>query len=226
MTRWLLLVFGCWLAFLAVFLVAEVFSVPMLDDPASWLPGGGVLAGVAGVGLLVADVVLPVPSSLVMVVHGALFGVVPGAALSLLGGMGSALAGYGLGRVGGPPLLRSVCSEAERDRADLLVRRWGLLAVAATRPVPLLAETVAVVAGASCLGPVRTTVAAAAGSLPGAVLYSVAGSLDVGAPSGLVVFALVSAIAASLWALGLRRQGSHVVPPGLRSAETPRTPPH
>jgi uncharacterized membrane protein YdjX (TVP38/TMEM64 family) len=100
-----------------------------------------------------------------------------------------------------------------------------LLAVAATRPVPLLAETVAVVAGASCLGPVRTTVAAAAGSLPGAVLYSVAGSLDVGAPSGLVVFAVVSAIAASLWALGLRRHGSHVVPPALGSAETPRTPP-
>jgi len=224
-TRWLLLVFGCWLAFLAVFLVAEVFAVPLLEDPASWLPGGGVLAGVAGVGLLTADVVLPVPSSLVMVVHGALFGVVIGAALSLLGGMGSALAGYGLGRVGGPPLLRSVCSEAERDRADLLVRRWGLLAVAATRPVPLLAETVAVVAGASCLGPVRTTVAAAAGSLPGAVLYSVAGSLDVGAPSGLVVFAVVSAIAASLWALGLRRHGSHVVPPALGSAETPRTPP-
>ena len=225
MTRWLLLVFGCWLAFLAVFLVAEVFAVPLLEDPASWLPGGGVLAGVAGVGLLTADVVLPVPSSLVMVVHGALFGVVIGAALSLLGGMGSALAGYGLGRVGGPPLLRSVCSEAERDRADLLVRRWGLLAVAATRPVPLLAETVAVVAGASCLGPVRTTVAAAAGSLPGAVLYSVAGSLDVGAPSGLVVFAVVSAIAASLWALGLRRHGSHVIPPALGSAETPRTPP-
>jgi uncharacterized membrane protein YdjX (TVP38/TMEM64 family) len=199
--------------------------VPLLEDPASWLPGGGVLAGVAGVGLLTADVVLPVPSSLVMIVHGALFGVVIGAALSLLGGMGSALAGYGLGRVGGPPLLRSVCSEAERDRADLLVRRWGLLAVAATRPVPLLAETVAVVAGASCLGPVRTTVAAAAGSLPGAVLYSVAGSLDVGAPSGLVVFAVVSAIAASLWALGLRRHGSHVVPPALGSAETPRTPP-
>lgn len=225
MTRWPLLVFGCWLAFLAVFLVAEVFAVPLLEDPASWLPGGGVLAGVAGVGLLTADVVLPVPSSLVMLVHGALFGVVIGAALSLLGGMGSALAGYGLGRVGGPPLLRSVCSEAERDRADLLVRRWGLLAVAATRPVPLLAETVAVVAGASCLGPVRTTVAAAAGSLPGAVLYSVAGSLDVGAPSGLVVFAVVSAIAASLWALGLRRHGSHVVPPALGSAETPGTPP-
>ena len=208
MTRWLLLVSGCWLAFLAVFLVAEAFSLLPLDNPASWLSSGGVLAGVAGVGLLVSDVVLPVPSSLVMVVHGALFGVAIGTALSLLGGVGSALAGYGLGRVGGRPLLRSVCSEAERVRADLLVRRWGLLAVTATRPVPLLAETVAVVAGASRLGLVRTTVAAVAGSLPAALLYAVAGSRDVGAPSGLAVFAIVIAIAASLWMLGRRRQGA------------------
>jgi len=208
-TRWLLLVSGMLALFLAAFLVAEAFSVPLLDDPASWLPGGGVLAGAAGVGLLVADVVLPVPSSLVMVVHGALFGVAIGTALSLLGGVGSALAGYGLGRVGGPPLLRAVCSEVERDRAGLLVRRWGLLAVTATRPVPLLAETVAVVAGASCIELVRTTVAAAAGSLPGALLYSMAGSRDVGAPSGLVVLALVIAIAASLWMLeGRRRRGA------------------
>ncbi len=207
MTRWLLLVSGVLALFLAVFLVAEAFSLLPLDDPASWLSSGGVLAGVAGVGLLVSDVVLPVPSSLVMVVHGALFGVAIGTALSLLGGVGSALAGYSLGRVGGPPLLRSVCSEAERDRADLLVRRWGLLAVTATRPVPLLAETVAVVVGASRLGLVRTTVAAVAGSLPAALLYAVAGSLDIGAPSGLAVFAIVIAIAAGLWMLGRRRQG-------------------
>lgn len=208
LTRWLLLVFGYGLACLVVFLVVEAFSVPPLEDPVSWLSSGGVFAGVAGAGLLVADVVLPVPSSLVMVIHGALFGVMIGTALSLLGGVGSALAGYGLGRVGGPPLLRKVCPEAERDRADLLVRRWGLLAVAATRPVPLLAETVAVVAGASGPGLVRTTVAAAAGSLPGALLYSVAGSRGAGAPSGLVVFAVVIAIAASLWMLGRRRQGA------------------
>jgi uncharacterized membrane protein YdjX (TVP38/TMEM64 family) len=206
LTRFLLLVVGCWLAFLAVFVVAEAFSVSPLDGLASWWSGGVVLAGVAGVGLLVADVVLPVPSSMVMIIQGALFGVAIGTALSLLGGVGTALAGYGLGRVGGPPLLRSVCSDAERDRADLLIRRWGLLAVTATRPVPLLAETVAVVAGASCLGLVRTAMAAAAGSLPGALLYSVAGSLDVGAPSGLVVFAIVIAIASGLWVLGRHRQ--------------------
>ncbi len=47
------------------------------------MTGSGTAAG-PGVGLLVADIVLPVPFSVVMVAHGALFGIVPGAALSLL----------------------------------------------------------------------------------------------------------------------------------------------
>lgn len=215
MTRYLLLVFGMLVVFLVLFLTAEAFSLPLLDDPASWLSGGGPLSAVVGVGLLVADVVLPIPSSLVMVVHGALFGVAVGTALSLLGAVGSALAGYGLGRWGGPALLRSVCSDVERERADRLVRRWGLLAVTATRPVPLLAETVAVIAGASSLGATRTTIAAAAGSFPTALLYAVAGTSGVGTPSGLVVFAIVFVIAVSLWiGWGRRITG---IPAGSRS---------
>jgi len=212
LTRYLLLVAAVLGAFLAVFVLAEAFSLPLLDDPTRWLPGSGPLAAAAVVGLLVVDVVLPVPASLVMITSGVLFGAVVGAGLSLLGGVGSAVAGYGLGRFGGPALLRRVCSDAERARADHLVRHWGLLAIAATRPVPLLAETAAVVAGASCLGLLRTTAAAAAGAVPGAVLYAVAGSLSAGtpgavtAPSGLLVFAAALTIATGLWLLGRRTQ--------------------
>lgn len=206
MPRFVLFVFGVLALFLTVFVVAEALSIPLLNHPASGSASSGALAAVAGVGLLIADVVLPVPSSVVMVSQGALFGVAMGTALSVLGAVGSTIAGYGLGRWGGSPVLRRVCSAAERDRAELLMCRWGLLAVAATRPVPLLAETIAVVAGASSLGFVRTTVAATVGSLPGALLYSLAGSLGAAAPSGLLVFAIVLAIAAGLWLLGRRRR--------------------
>lgn len=99
--------------------------MPLLDDPGPVLAGGGVLAAACGVGLLVADVVLPVPSSLLMIAHGAWFGAAVGSALSLAGGVGAALAGYGLGRWAGPPVLRRVCSAAEREWAARLVRRWG-----------------------------------------------------------------------------------------------------
>jgi uncharacterized membrane protein YdjX (TVP38/TMEM64 family) len=205
LTRYLVLVAAILGTFLAVFVVAEAFSLPLLDNPAGWLPGNGPPAAAAGVGLLIADVVLPIPASLVMITNGALFGVAAGTALSLLGGVGSAVAGYGLGRYGGRALLRRVCSDAERARADRLVRRWGLLAIAATRPVPLLAETAVVVAGTSGLGLFRTTVAAAVGVLPAAAVYAVAGALSVDIASGFLVFALALAIAAGLWLLGRHR---------------------
>jgi hypothetical protein len=70
---------------LALFVVVEALGVPLLVDPTPWLARPGIAAALLGVGLLVADVAVPVPSSIVMVAHGALFGVVLGTVLSLLG---------------------------------------------------------------------------------------------------------------------------------------------
>jgi membrane protein DedA with SNARE-associated domain len=103
--------------------------------------------------------------------------------------------------------LRRVCSATERERATKVVRRWGLLAVVASRPVPLLAETVAVVAGAQRLGMLRTAAGAVVGALPGAVLYAAAGAAGSAGPSGLAALGVVLAVAALLWALGSARVG-------------------
>lgn len=205
LTRYLLLVGATLTFFLVVFLVAGALAVAVLDDPTPWLARADVLGGAIGTALLIADVVLPVPSSVIMVAHGALFGVAVGAALSLVGSVGATMVGYALGRWAGPPVLRSVCSEAERARADRLVRRWGVLAVAASRPVPLLAETVAVAAGASSLGVVRTLVPATLGAVPGAVLYAAAGAAGLSTANGLLVFTAVLSVAAVLWLVGRRR---------------------
>ena len=207
LTRYLLVVAGVLIAFVLAFLLTEAFAVPLLDRPERLLAGSGVLAAVVGVGLLVADVVLPVPSSLVMVAHGALFGAALGATISLVGAVGAALAGYGLGRWVGPPVLRRVCSAAERERAAHLVRRWGLLAVVASRPVPLLAETVALIAGTEQLGVLRTVAGSVVGALPGAVLFAAAGSLGRTGPSGLAVLVVVLAATALLWAFGTAGPG-------------------
>jgi hypothetical protein len=51
--------------FLILFLWVEALHIPFLTDPSRWLDRGGVWAALLGVGLLIADIVLPVPSSLV-----------------------------------------------------------------------------------------------------------------------------------------------------------------
>jgi uncharacterized membrane protein YdjX (TVP38/TMEM64 family) len=178
---------------LALFVAVEVAQLPVLTDPRPALGAGGVGAALVGVGLLVADVVLPVPSSLVMLSHGALFGPVVGAALSLSGAVGAAIVGFAIGR-GGGPLLHRLVSANERRRADALLERWGLLAVIVTRPVPVLAEAVAIMAGTSRMRMTTVALGAGVGALPAAVLYAVAGAVAASLANGMFVFGSVLAI--------------------------------
>jgi 3-dehydroquinate synthase len=204
MKRYFLLVFAMVAIILLLFALVEALDIPLLTDPSESLVRLGGWAAFVGVALLVADVVLPVPSSLVMVAHGALFGVAIGALLSLVGSLGAGLFGFGLGRRGGPLIERLVPPE-ERARANALLERWGDLAVIATRPVPVLAETVAILAGASPMTWGRMTLATAAGTLPACLLYAVAGATAKSADTAIPVFAIVLAISGVFRFLGRRR---------------------
>ena len=187
--------------FLGLFFLVEALGIPMLVEPTPWLNRGGVLAAALGVGLLIVDVLLPVPSSLVMVAHGALFGVVGGTLLSLVGSTGAAMFGFWLGRRGGRLLERLVPLD-ERERADYLLKRWGTLAIIVTRPVPLLAETVAIMAGTSRMGWGRAALAALAGGLPPALLYALTGASAGKFQNTVLVFVFVLLVAGFFWMFG------------------------
>lgn len=201
MKRYLMIIGGMLAFFLGLFFMVEALGVPLLVDPGPWLKRGGLLAAMLGVGLLIADVLLPVPSSLVMVMHGALFGVVFGTLLSLVGSTGAALFGFWIGRRGGKLLDASVPPE-ERERANYLLERWGALAIIVTRPVPLLAETVAIMAGASRLNWGSVALAALAGSLPPALLYALTGASVANFQNTALMFAFVLLIAGFFWMAG------------------------
>lgn len=201
MKRYLLVMTSMMAFFLALFFIVEALGVPLLADPTPWMRHGGILAAILGVSLLIADVLLPVPSSLVMVAHGALFGVVTGTFLSLLGSMGAALFGFAIGRRGGTLLARILTAE-ERARADQMLARWGALAVVVTRPIPLLAETVAIMAGASRLGWGRMALAAFIGSLAPALLYALTGAAVANFQSTSLMFGVVLLVTGSFWLVG------------------------
>jgi uncharacterized membrane protein YdjX (TVP38/TMEM64 family) len=211
MRRYWLVVTGMLVMFTALFVVVEALDIPLLTGREPVLQQASLAAALVGVALLVIDVVLPVPSSLVMIAHGAAFGPLLGTALSLFGSLGAALVGFAVGRRGGRLLDRLVPAD-ERRRADALLTRWGVLAIVVTRPVPLLAETTVVLAGASPLGWRRTAIAALVGSAPAAVLYALAGSVAAGLANPAAVFALVLLLAGATWALGAAG-GRQVAPP-------------
>ena len=201
MRRYLLTVVALIACFTILFFIVEALGVPLLSDPTPWMRHGGVVAACVGVGLLIADVVLPVPSSIVMVAHGALFGVLWGTMLSLLGSVGAAVFGFAIGRRGGA-LLERVVTPAERARASSILARWGTLAIIVTRPVPLLAETVAIMAGASSMQWRTMIVASFAGSLPPALLYALTGAAVANLQNTALMFGVVLLVAGLFWLLG------------------------
>ncbi len=194
--------------------LAEAFDVTPLVRPEDVIAPDGLAAWI-GVGLLVVDIVLPVPSSVVMLAHGALFGVVPGAALSMLGRTGNAAVGVLLGRSARGLLSRRDVRRApsENTRGADLVRRWGLAAVVLTRPIPVLAESTLVAAAAMGMPPAAVIVAAVVGALPEAVLYAVAGDLAASYANGAIVFVAVIALSAAVWAVGVRLETRKGVAP-------------
>jgi uncharacterized membrane protein YdjX (TVP38/TMEM64 family) len=202
MKRYLLTVFALIVLFTVLFVIVEALGVPLLSDPTPWMKHGGILAASIGVGLLIADVVLPVPSSIVMVAHGALFGVLWGTVLSLIGSVGAAVFGFAIGRRGGR-LLERVVTPAERARASSILARWGTLAIIVTRPVPLLAETVAIMAGASSMSWRALVIASIAGSLPPALLYALTGAAVADLQNTALMFGVVLVVAGLFWLLGM-----------------------
>lgn len=204
--RHLLLVSAVAVLSLVGFLAVELFDVRPLRT-AELLGDGGARAAVLGFVLLLADVVLPVPSSLVMIGMGAVCGFVPAVLLCWAGSVGATMAGFWLGR-------RGTRTARTPQHVERLLARWGVVAVGLTRPVPILAETVAVAAGTSRLLPAgHTLVAAAVGSLPAAVVYSAAGGYAGGAASDYLVLPLVLILTTALWAAGRRWMRAPVTRP-------------
>jgi uncharacterized membrane protein YdjX (TVP38/TMEM64 family) len=185
--------------FLACFAIAEALGVPLLTDPMPALKAAGPLAGVIGVALLIADVVLPVPSSLVMIAHGALFGVWIGTLLSMIGSVGCSLAGFAMGRAGRDKVRRFV-TDAEYARASRLLDRWGMAGIVATRPVPILAEVMSIIAGTTpAMSWWQITISSIAGCLPPAIAYAIAGHMATKTIGAIWVFSALMLMSATMW---------------------------
>jgi len=199
-----LIIVGCLLLFfLLTFLLVEQLNIPILTDPSYLMETKGISSAVASVALLTVDVFLPAPSSLIMIANGALFGIVLGSLLSLVGSLSAGLIGFFIGRRGGS-LLERLLSQSQRLQANRILEKWGLLAIIVTRPVPLLAETTVIMAGTSEISWLGMALATLAGSLPAALLYALTGATAASFDNSLLMFGLVLLIAGGFWLVGNR----------------------
>jgi len=185
-----------------------------LDPP----PPASVLAALE-VGVLAADLLLPVPSSMVATLGGAALGVGVGTACAWLGMTAGACCGWWLGRTTAGRALERLAAD---DRVALArqERRLGPLLVVLTRPLPLLAEAVALFAGAAGMPLPRFLAAAGGGNLAIAFAWSLAGALgrDAATLQWMLVASLVVPAACAL--LAVRRPAAAA---GLSGSTGPRS---
>ncbi|MFK8161250.1 MAG: TVP38/TMEM64 family protein [Lewinella sp.] len=189
------------LFFLCVFALSVMVGVSFDSVVADQSKFSGYFGAFLSIMLLIADLFLPVPSSLIMIGNGALYGPFWGGLVSLAGGAGAVLVGYFLGQKGEQTVLRWMDKSALKA-AHRFFDQYGILAVAISRPIPLLAETIAVLAGLSGWGLGKTMLSAVIGLLPVAFIYAYSGAFAAQEDFGVSSFLIVIALSAVSWLIG------------------------
>ena len=189
---------GLAVLFLIPFLIwGEGWETALAQGSAvDWLRGYGQWAWAAGTLLLTADVLLPLPATVVMSALGFVYGPVVGGLLSAAGATLSGLFAYGLCRMLGRGAAARLLGEKDLAKGEQLFVDVGGWIVALSRWLPLLPEVVACMAGLTRMPWQTFVVAVACGSVPLGFVFAAIGHAGVERP---------------VLALGL----SALLPPGL-----------
>lgn len=180
------------------------------DYGVAWLASWGSWAWLAGIVLLVADLVFPVPGTLVMSALGFIYGPWLGGLAAATGSFAAGMAGYGLCRALGPRAARWILGEQDLVRGRSWFSRFGVLLVAGSRALPIFPEIIACMAGLLRMPMANFALGLALGCLPMGLAFAWIGHLGHKDPT--LAIALSLSVPAILWLaakiLGKRAQRS------------------
>jgi uncharacterized membrane protein YdjX (TVP38/TMEM64 family) len=180
-------------------LIENVLGVDVEALAQRWMAHAGAGSAAVLIGLLAADLFLPVPSSLIMVLSGAAFGVLWGSIFSLAGSIGGEWLGFELVRRYGLPASRRLVGDEDLTKMRAIMAKHGAAAVLVTRALPVVMETMSVVAGLSTMPRRSFLLASLAGTLPVAVIYAYAGAVSRDVSSVVPAVVILLAVAGAAW---------------------------
>lgn len=180
-------------------LIENVLGFDLEPLVAAWLHEPGLGSAAVIIGLLAADVFLPVPSSIIMVMSGAAFGVLWGSVFALVGSVLGEWLGFELVRKFGRRATHALASDDELESVNRFFARHGALAIVVTRPLPVVMETMSLVAGLSTMRRRVFLAASIAGTAPIVVVYAYAGAVSRQVGSLLPAAVILVAVAGAGW---------------------------
>lgn len=168
-----------------------------LEGSVAYLERSGGYAWLGGWLLLVSDVLLPVPGTVVMSALGYLYGTLLGGLLAAAGSMLAGLVAYGACRLMGKRGARFILGEKDYRRGHDWFEHGGGWLVCLSRALPILPEVVACTAGLVGMSFKRFVIALACGSLPMGFVFAAIGSAGHDRPGLAMVMSLL--LPAVLW---------------------------
>lgn len=194
MKRTLLLIGGV-AAFVIIskLLVENVLGADLEPWLQSFVTHAGVGSAAVVIALLASDILLPIPSSLVMILSGVAFGVLWGSVIALVGSIGGEWLGFEIVRKYGRRASARLVGDDEVERLARVFARHGAVAVIVTRALPVVMETMSIVAGLSRMRRSTFLLSSLIGTLPIVVVYAYAGAVS--RQTGSLVPAIVIALA-------------------------------
>lgn len=220
--RLLLLLLGLALLVMIPFLMmGEVFESRFSADGAKlWLTEYGRAWGwVAALGLLIADLVLPVPATGVISALGYVYGTWWGGLVGAAGSFLSGVVAYELCRAGGQRAADRLLGPEDQVRAArVFAGGLGGWMVALSRWMPLLPELTACMAGLTKMSRRRFLPALACGCLPMGLVFAAVGSTGTNRPElaiGLSVLIPAVLYAGTAWWMKRREMPGRTRQPGM-----------
>ena len=130
-----------------------------------------------GIALLLADLLLPIPGTIVMSALGVVYGFWIGGVMAAVGSMLAGMLGYGVGRFFNEDLAKRWLGERDFERGRALFGRGGAWVVAMSRALPILPEVLTCMAGLLRMPFGKFCVALACGSVPMGFLFAWIGTM-------------------------------------------------
>ncbi len=168
-----------------------------LEGSVKWLQSAGPWGWLAGILLLISDLALPVPGTIVISALGYIYGALLGGVISAVGLVAAGVLGYGAGRLFGERFARRWLGERDYEKGRRLFATGGGWVVALSRALPILPEVISCTAGLVRMPFGRFITALVCGCVPMGFVFAAIGTAGRETPGW--AFALSLLVPAILW---------------------------
>ncbi|MHA1106564.1 MAG: TVP38/TMEM64 family protein [Promethearchaeota archaeon] len=152
------------------------FVVDWFVNPIYYLGFVGIL--IFMIVMAIQGLLVPIPSEIVLLATGIIWGVFGGGVMGIIGSMAAALLCFYISKKGGRPLAKKFVGDKAIDLADNFIHKYGMGAIIIARFLPFIAfDPISYASGLVDMDVKKYSIGTLIGSIPRAFFYSWLGSI-------------------------------------------------